>query len=281
MLYIYSYIGGYKVLFISNSAIDISEFMNEYPKDSIEMQLLNKMSTSSEKYQYSNLNQLKFELNLRKEIVNSAIDLNNSDLNFSVFEDSRCNPEYWHRTSNGGFLLNNGAKPNEAIRDIFSNGSKYATECATAMMIVYYKGLLNVYGDDLFNRLFPEIYLMGWDVREPLLKEVAVLEHVTDILLGDRGYFNNPDFNPRTPQWEGENVIVLPNSLYYGHGIGITTANTIIQELNSARKENATHSAYLMHSLGRPNFNKLFSHYQSTPSRMAPLVWKPFPPPIS
>lgn len=268
------------MLFISNTAFNITTIINEYPKSSIERQLLNKMSTSTEKYQYDNLNQLKFELSLRKEIVGTAISLNNSGLAFADFKYSKCNSKYWVRTDNGGFLLNISAEPSEAINDIYTNGDKYAAECATAIMIIYYRALLNIYGSKLFNKVFYKIYLMDWVVTEPLLEDVSTLRSTADILLGDRGYFNNPDFNPATPEWQGENVIVLPDSLYYGHGIGITTADMIIQDLNSRRRENAAWSAYILNSAGRPNFKKLFTNYQSVSSRPEPLVWKPFPAPI-
>lgn len=259
---------------ISGSAFDISSISGEYPENSVERQLLNKLSASSETYRYDSLNQLKFELDLRKEIVGAAIALNSSGLSFSVFHDSFCNPEYWDRAANGGFSLKEGVKPSEAISDIFENGGEYGTECATAMMIVYYKALLGVYGEELFNKLFPKIYLMDWDVTEPLLKEVGIPRKAADILLGDRGYFANPDVNPATPQWQGENVIVLPDSMYYGHGIGVRTAEEIIRALNANRKKNASQSAYLLDTVSRPDFKKLagVTQSQSASTQAAPQV---------
>lgn len=67
----------------------------------------------------------------------------------------------------------------------------------------------------------------------------------TDYLPGDCVYFENPDHDEETPEWQGENAILLGNNLFYGHGIGITTAQGIIDELNSNRKPNATISASL------------------------------------
>lgn len=268
------------MLFISGVSLDDSTIINEYSENSIERQLLNKMAASEEKYQYDNINQLKFELNLRKEIVNSAADLNKSGLSFATFKNSKCNPEYWQRTPNGGFLLKNGVKSSEAIRDIFENGDKYATECATAMMIIYFKAMLNVFGNESFDKLIPKIYLMDWDITESLFKEVGSMYKTADILPGDRGYFNNPDFDPSTPEWQGENVIILPDSMYYGHGIGIASADEIIRALNSRRKEHATKPAYFLDSAGRPDFKKLSDVYYNPSHRTAPLVWKPFPPPL-
>jgi protein-glutamine gamma-glutamyltransferase len=242
---------------ISGRPFDISEMIGEYPAGSIERQLLNTMSESSGTYQYDNLDQLKFELRLRKEIVNASAALNRSSFSFAVFRRSRCNPKYWDRTANGGFRLKDGVEPSAAIKDILVNGREYATECATAMMIVYYIALLNVFSEGLFNKTFPRIYLMNWHSLDPLLREAGTPVRVTDILIGDRGYFNNPDVAPETPELQGENVIVLPDELYYGHGIGITTAREIIQILNRNRRQGATRSAYFMDVAARPDFKKL------------------------
>lgn len=249
------------MIIISGRQYDISEIINEYPPASIERQLLNTMSDSTGAYRYDNVNQLKFELRLRKEIVNASVDLDRSYFAFDTFRNSRCNPKYWDRTPNGGFRLKRDAKPSEAIKDILINGRQYATECATAMMIVYYLALLNVYSEDLFNRTFPQIYLMNWHQIDPILIDVGVPVEVTDILIGDRGYFNNPDVNPQTPELQGENVIVLPNDLYYGHGVGITTANRIIQILNNNRRRGATRSAYFVGTAARPDFKRLAGIY--------------------
>jgi protein-glutamine gamma-glutamyltransferase len=266
---------------VSGNSFDISGLVNEYGENSVEKQLLDKMSASNEKYSYDSLEQLKFELTLRKNIVGAAVGLDRSGLSFSTFKHSVCNPVYWKRTPNGGFLLKEGANASEAINDVYINGNKYATECATAVMIIYYKALLDVYGGDLFSKQFSQIYLMDWDVTEPLLQEVNSIQPAADVLLGDRGYFNNPDFDPTSPEWQGENVIILPDSTYYGHGIGITTADEIIKDLNSRRKAYASQSAYFMNSVSRPDFKKLSDVYYNIPRQAHSLVWKPFPAPLA
>ena len=60
-------------------------------------------------------------------------------MGFATFRKSKCNLDFWNRTDEGGFVLKDGVKASEAIHDIFANSPKYATECATAMMIVYIK----------------------------------------------------------------------------------------------------------------------------------------------
>lgn len=226
--------------------------------------MLRTMTDSSSKYAYESAGQLSFELQLRREIVNAARLLYRSRMGFAVFRLSRCNEAFWDRTSNGGFRLKKDAVPADAIRDIYDNGSAYATECATAMLIVYYKAFLEVYGEERFNSLFKDIYLMNWHTSDPLLKAASTPRPVPELLLGDRGYFANPDVDPQTPQWQGENVIVLPDDLYYGHGVGIHTADQIIRALNGNRKEGSTTTAYLMQSAGRPDIKKLASYYRQT-----------------
>ena len=268
------------MILIAGKIFDASAIMNDYPRGSVEQQLLSIMSQSSHKYDFDNLSQLKFELWMRQETVNSAQALNRSRLGFSVFHKSKCNPAYWERLPNGGFRLKEGADAARAIEDIFINGGEYATECATAMMIVYYKALLNIFKHDAFNRMFPAIILMNWHSMDPLLREVGKPHKVDDFLYGDRGYFKNPDVDPKTPEWQGENVIILPDALYYGHGIGIATANNIISTLNGNRKKNATQPAYFLDTASRPDFKKLAGVYERF-GQAASLVWSAFPPAVS
>jgi len=216
-----------------------------------------------------------FEQKLRKEICEAALALSKSGLRFAVFKNTECNEEYWHRTSNGGFQLR--GNPANAMQDIFQNGWRYATECATAMEIVYYKALLEVYGEELFNKTFPSIYLMDWDVRNPLLMKIGSMEQVTELLNGDRAYFANPDHDPDLPQWQGENVIVLGEDRYYGHGIGVGNASHFIGSLNSKRKKDNPRSAYLMSSAARPDFRRLADVMHS---ERAVTVWREFPPAV-
>ena len=250
------------MIFIGNQQIDVSTISSGYPAGSVEREILTKMNAGSERCEYSTVAQLQFELKLRREIINAANELYRSRMAFKVFRDSICNPRYWNRMNDGGFSLKEGVRPSEAIQDIFINSSLYGTECATAMVIVYYKALLNVFPANQFDRMFPKIYLMNWHQIDPLLREIGLMRSVSDFLPGDRLYFMNPDVDPTTPEWQGENVIDMGNGLYYGHGIGKYNAAVIIDALNQNRKEDADESAYLMDSAGRPNFKKFADLYE-------------------
>lgn len=247
---------------ISGRPATPENIINQYPLNNIQRNIITKMSSSSKIYEYISLDQLKFELDLRLSIINAARQLNNSGFSFRVFRKSFCNTVYWNRTDEGGFLLKNNVNPNEAINDIFINGRKYGNECATAMVIIFYKAVLDVYPKELFNSMFSNIQLMNWHYISINLN-VDYYDNQVDYFPGDCRYFKNPDVNPLTPEWQGENTIDLGDGTYYGHGIGITTADGIITELNNNRKIGATKSAYLLDSATRPGFKYLYSRYYS------------------
>jgi protein-glutamine gamma-glutamyltransferase len=99
---------------------------------------------------------------------------------------------------------------------------------------------------------------MDWHDLDRNLWEIGIMDKEKLYLPGDRRYFVNPDVDPETPYWQGENVINLGKGLYYGHGIGIANADEIVNELNKHRKKDADESARLMDSAARPNFDKLY-----------------------
>lgn len=230
------------------------------------------MTTYSKVYEYETMEQLEFELELRLKIMKSAVLLYNSGVKFATFSTSKCNEEYWILTEKGAFILKPDVLPQAGIEDIFRNGNKYAFECATAMVIVFYKAVLESIDKRAFNRLFSGLYLYDWQYD----KDLDLDSHKgTDFLPGDCVYFENPDYNPKTPQWQGENAILLDKDLYYGHGIGITTKETIIDFLNTKRKKNPDWPAFLTSQIVRPNFHYL-SRFKSTTSRENPVMYQHF-----
>jgi len=203
---------------------------------------------------YPDVRDLSFELRMREATIAAARALNASGAGFETFDTSRCNEEYWLREPNGAFRLRSDRSPADGIRDIFVNGPLYGFECATAIVIVFYKAALDTIGVEQFNRLFANTYLFHWNVDRDLgLTTVPTTRYVP----GDCLYFDNPDVNPQTMQWQGENVILLGPDLYYGHGIGIRGATGIIEELNRNRRPGARRSAFLLEQATRPNYAKL------------------------
>jgi protein-glutamine gamma-glutamyltransferase len=219
------------------------------------------LERSAQGYSYDSAEELDFELNLRREIVNCAGILARSGLQFETFRNSYCNGQYWIRTSDGGFDLRRGMPASLGIRDMYRSGGKYGTECATAMQIVYYGALLNVVGEQAFNKRFRDISLMNWRRISEALRETGYMSREYDYLPGDRRYFANPDVRLETPEWQGENVIDLGDGTYYGHGVGILRGADIIDDLNGNRRPGAQRSAYLMNNAGRPSFKKLYGMF--------------------
>ncbi|HWO95050.1 MAG TPA: protein-glutamine gamma-glutamyltransferase [Bacillus sp. (in: firmicutes)] len=215
------------------------------------LKILQSMGKYSKVFEYETMAQLEFELALRLQIMEAAVSLYNSGVRFATFRTSKCNEKYWRRTEKGAFILKPNVLPQTGIEDIFRNGNKYAFECATAMVVVFYKAVLESIDKNQFNRLFAGLYLYDWQYD----KDLDLNSHNgTDFLPGDCVYFKNPDYNPKTPQWQGENAIILDENLYYGHGIGITTRDVIIGFLNTKRKKNPKHTAFLTPQIVRPNF---------------------------
>ena len=241
---------------------NINSIIDEYRQDRLERKIIDKMNDTQTVLNYKDTSELKFEVDLRKHIVDVAFALDNSGMDFAVFRKTRCNEKFWDRQNNGGFELKNGVSASEAISDILKNPRKYATECATAMVMVYYLAILQMYPRELFDKTFNKIILMNWHNIDRDMGRIGMMNDKSNDIPGDRRYFKNPDVDLSTPEWQGENVIDLGNGKYYGHGIGIYSADAIIKSLNENRKEGADTSAYLMETAGNPDYKNLYSIYK-------------------
>jgi protein-glutamine gamma-glutamyltransferase len=220
-----------------------------------ENEMIERMSRYQERYSFFSYDHLKFDLHLRKSVIQAAKDLFASKAKFTLFVNAKCNERYWKLTEQGGFKLREGIRPSDAIRDIFQNGGMYGFECATAIVIIFYKAVLDSINFELYNRIYQGMYLRDWQSDDDLPIHTR---RGNDYLPGDCLYFNNPDFDPNKPQWRGENAIDLGNGLYFGHGIGIKTSDVIIEFLNKRRKPDATESAYLLSQVTRLDDNYLY-----------------------
>lgn len=209
----------------------------------MERQILRQMQRSSEVYRYESVAVLEFELKTRSMIVAAAIALSNSGAQFATFEDSYCHEKYWQLQPNGAFRLRSDVTPAEGINDIFQNGRYYAFECATAMVIVLYKAVLDAIGEASFNTYFSGLVLYDWQYDSDL----RIISRTTgEAYPGDVRYFNNPDFNPSNPEWRGENAIKLPGNMYFAHGLGIRRPEEILRILNMRRRPGSMTPAYLL-----------------------------------
>jgi len=221
----------------------------------LERTILQMKQKSPVLYSYRSLDALLFELRMRSNIVKSAYALHDSEAGFATFENSKANPEFWTRLDNGGFKQNPNVRASDAINDIFANGALYRFECATAMVIILYKAILDTIGERAFNTYFSQLLLYDWNVDQDL--GIITVRDKNEAYPGDVLYFKNPDHNPKTPEWQGENAIMLAEDLFFGHGIGIRTAEQMIADLNTRRIPGSTTSAYLLDQVEHPDFEQL------------------------
>ncbi|MBS4176850.1 protein-glutamine gamma-glutamyltransferase [Lederbergia citrea] len=222
---------------------------------SIEKTIIQQMQNAPVFYSYYSENELLFELKVRKNIIQSAKEMNKSQAKFTTFVNARCNPRYWQLTKAGGFLLRPDVPPADAILDIYRNSSLYGFECATAIPIIYYHAILNSIGSNLFNSLFLNLYLYSWHTDT----DVAIITFYSNYFLpGDVMYINNPDFDRKTPQFRGINAVLLNDGRLFGHGFNIRTSQEMIQILNKKRKTDSHQSAYITKLVTRPSFKYLF-----------------------
>ncbi|RST76250.1 protein-glutamine gamma-glutamyltransferase [Siminovitchia acidinfaciens] len=222
---------------------------------SIEKTIIKQMQNAPVFYSYYSEHELLFELKVRKNIIQSAKEMNKSQAEFTTFVYARCNPRYWQLTRAGGFLLRPDVRPADAVLDIYRNSSLYAFECATAIPIIYYHAILNSIGSNSFNSLFLNLYLYSWHTDT----DVGIITFYSNYFLpGDVLYVNNPDFDRKTPQFRGINAVLLNDGRLFGHGFNIRTSQEMIQILNKKRKPDSHQSAYITKLVTRPSFKDLF-----------------------
>jgi len=213
----------------------------------IKREIYQALENSPETFQYSSLHEFIFELNLRENIIKAARKLHESEITFAPFNYSKFNPRFWTKIKYG-YLLNENVMPSEAIKDVFSNGKEYAFECSTAIVLIFYKAVLDTIATSYFNSLFQRLLVWDWNYDHDL---GIITKRGRDFIPGDVVYFYNPDF--KHPVWTGENTVYLGGGLYFGHGIGIETEEGMIKALNTLRKPNSTKSAYLISQHSRLN----------------------------
>lgn len=213
------------------------------------------MLRTNELFTYTSFQQFLFEINVRSSTISASRALLESGVRFSTFANSKGNPQFWDVTPKGAIVIKPGIKPSDALSDIFRNGSFYSFECATAMIVVFFRAVLENIDVDQFDRLFDGMILYDWQYDEDL---GVTTTRSNEFVPGDCVYFINPDVAPETSYFRGENAIYLGSNLYYGHGIGIMDAQSMIDKLNTFRIPGSLQSAYLMSQVTRLGYKYLF-----------------------
>ena len=218
----------------------------------MEMEVYDSLERSPDIFSFFNIGELLFEIKLRKNIMNAAHDLKKSGAVFTSFEHSNFNPVYWVRSARG-YILRPDVVPSHAINDVFQNGRLYGFECSTAMVLIFYKAVLDSIRTSEFNHLFGGLLVWNWNYDPDL---AIITKKGRNFVLGDVVYFYNPDHDK--PIWLGENAVVMGGGLYFGHGIGLMTAQEMINALNTLRRPGAVRSAFLLDQHSRLDSKYLY-----------------------
>lgn len=190
-------------------------------------------------------------------MVEAAYEMDAAGHPFELARTHAFSETFWQieKEGHGVFALKEGVRPSDAMNDIFENPYDYGFECATALVIVYYRAVQRALGDEDFDRVFTKMRIGPWSYdrklrralfqRTPLSRYKAAPDHFDNTLPGDYAYIRNWDVSPESKKmgWQGENLIVLPNGLVYGHPFGISTVDTVIDYLNMHRNPGSTESA--------------------------------------
>ena len=167
------------------------------------------LENSPSLHQYATVQELLFELRLRENIIKAARMLYESQVQFAPFRTSKFNPLIWKKTNNG-YLLNPNVLPSHAINDVFINSREYAFECTTAIVIIFYKAVLDSISIGSFNAFFQGLLVWDWHHDHDL---GITTKSGRDFIPGDAVYFFNPEYDQ--PVWTGENAIYLGGNYYF------------------------------------------------------------------
>jgi protein-glutamine gamma-glutamyltransferase len=208
------------------------------------------------------------DIKLRTLIVKAAHGLAASGAVFSgSSETDAVNGKLWTMAYGGRIqarkFLRGGllGSPANALNDIFKNGNKYGFECATAMMVIFHKAILEMVGSKEFDEMFTEpnyLRFFRWDLKDD---DYLALEKITKkagtLVPGTHYYFRNPDASEENSAFRGENVIYLGKNeagadLFYAHGIFgadqtyVVTRDEIMDTLRRLRKPGSRVEPHLL-----------------------------------
>ena len=78
-----------------------------WKSDSIESVIIKRIQEAKVIYSYQSLDELLFELNLRKNIINSVIEMSKGRAKFNIFSNSHANRECWRISIEGNPIFRN------------------------------------------------------------------------------------------------------------------------------------------------------------------------------
>lgn len=141
-----------------------------------------------------------------------------------------------------GWKVVKGKKTSEAIKSIFAATTPNFMECKSTLVVVYYKAILDTFGDEVFNKAFPNLFI-SWNDKLHLetltLEKNPLLLEEGALLLeeGDWVYFEgHPGYDAvmgNSGLGRGENTIYMGNDKYSGLGCEEKTEEELKKRLLS------------------------------------------------
>ncbi len=189
-------------------------------------------------------------------VVNAAKKLAQAKTRFCSPWYMRFNPSFWELYKGDHYIVKEGQSPSAALLDIFNNKAfTPCHECSTAIIIIFYRAILDLIGNEHFDRVFDQS-----DIRKKLIigpmAYGRISNYITSIGAGNRratssqaanfkpgsyGYVRNwSHYNSESTYddgWQGENIIFLGDGFVFGHPFGIEKLSTVIDGVDSHRRE--------------------------------------------
>jgi len=201
------------------------------------------------------------DLAFRQRVAQAARDLAASGASFSgCQENDSVNKDLWTLGYGGRMqvrkFLEAGklGSPAVALKDIFEHGRRYGFECASAMMVLFHKAILDTVGDTIFDKMFTEpayLKIFRWELKDNDYLELEQIEQgKSDLVPGSHYYYKNPDASAANSAFGGENVVYLGSEngqrMFYAHGVCgakgtyLVSEDELIASLSSLRRMGAT-----------------------------------------
>lgn len=201
-------------------------------------------------------------------VVDAAYAMDSANHRFGG--QPQANETYWRVPTNpvsgaSRMLVRDGVRPSAALQDMFENPGDYRFECASAIVIIRYKAIMDLIGKADFDRIMTDMIVGAWKQEAdsealwkisrtgPTKTPPVDPSAIPEVPPGEYTYFRNWDVSKEgfDAGWQGENVIALGDGLYYGHPFGVVSDDEIIKHLNQNRKAGSTQSATLLNLRAR------------------------------
>lgn len=191
-------------------------------------------------------------------VVSACLEMHQAHHEFAIAPRQKFSSEFWRRDGQlshfATFHLKPGAKASAAMNDVFLHPDAYRFECATALVLVYYRAIQKLIGDADFDRIMGDLKIGPWefeaDLERFLLRsgrgdQPATEARAEALKFGEYTYTKN-----WAVSWwgwakgcQGQNQIRLDQDLYYAHSYELVGQGDIVARENGARVFGAQTSA--------------------------------------